>query len=221
MLNIQIKVIKLFEILGLFTACKESDLNISKIKKIRSDLIRVLNNVRNIKEIKPIALSANQIGYDTKIFVFMNNQVISTIINPVILDYSSDKSDQWEICISDNYERNYLINRPKFIRVSYYNYDNDNISFVKCKTLNQYETRIFLHEIDHLNGIHFAGENIINSNVNKLNEEDKYKDEYKENETEKNFKKSSFKFIKQIKEIKFNDPYRDEFILKEINKGRI
>lgn len=178
-------------------------MNINNIRKISSDLIRILTNVRNIKEIKPLALSANQIGYNSRIFVFICKNTFITIINPTILDYSNESLDQWEICISENYEKNYLINRPKYIRVSYHKFENGVISFVECKTLNEFETRIFLHEIDHLNGVHFAKNNE-NNDIN--------------NSQNNGF---SLKRCKSIKEIKFGDSYRNDFINQEILKGRI
>lgn len=71
----------------------------------------------------------------------------NTFLNPKIVETSEETNLAWEGCIS-NHEELCLIERPSQIKVSFNLIDGKQIDLF-CEGL---VARIFLHEIDHLNG---------------------------------------------------------------------
>jgi peptide deformylase len=109
------------------------------------------------------AIAANQIGYNLRAFVCLSKEELMTIINPKIVWTSMDNiedivmDDQgvapkvatlWEGCLSFP-GRNFLVTRPYAIKVQYMN--EKGVS--KQVTLNDTWARVFLHEINHLDGV--------------------------------------------------------------------
>ena len=70
-----------------------------------------------------------------------------TIINPEIVDRSTETCEAWEGCISNN-EDIALVVRPKRVKVKFNTVAGKEIDLV-CDGLI---SRIFQHEIDHLDG---------------------------------------------------------------------
>ena len=70
-----------------------------------------------------------------------------TIVNPEITEISDEKCHIWEGCIS-NSEEIALVERPKKIKVRFQSVQGKDVDLV-CDGLM---SRIFQHEIDHLNG---------------------------------------------------------------------
>jgi len=110
-----------------------------------------------------VAVSANQLGYNLRAFVCLSKDELMTIINPKIIWTSMDNIDEivmdeqgvtpklmtlWEGCLSFP-GRNFLVTRPYAIKVQYMN--EKGVS--KQVTLNDTWARVFLHEINHLDGI--------------------------------------------------------------------
>ena len=70
-----------------------------------------------------------------------------SVFNPQIMDFSVDTCEAWEGCIS-NSEEIALVKRPKTVKVRFNNIQGAEVDLV-CDGLI---SRIFQHEIDHLNG---------------------------------------------------------------------
>ncbi|MBN2661881.1 MAG: peptide deformylase [Tannerellaceae bacterium] len=108
-----------------------------------------------------IGLAAPQIGLSKRIFIIDTTplkiddpsvEIIRKVfINPVIKEYSPEKTDFNEGCLSipGIYE---TVERPERIKVSY---QDINMELVE-KELTGIEARIFQHEFDHLEGILFT-----------------------------------------------------------------
>lgn len=71
-----------------------------------------------------------------------------SFFNPEILEVSNETILAWEGCVS-NEDEVVLVDRPKGVKVKFYNFKGKEVDLV-CEGLL---ARIFLHEIDHLNGI--------------------------------------------------------------------
>lgn len=67
--------------------------------------------------------------------------------NPEILEYSKEKIELWEACISNNDEIA-MVERPKAVMLRFTNYQG-NVNDLQCDGLM---ARIVQHELDHLNG---------------------------------------------------------------------
>ena len=102
---------------------------------------------------KGMGLSANQVGFNYRMFVFGNpgaRESIVGIFNPLIVDYSSGLCIMEEGCLS--YPGLFVkIKRPEEIRVRVTDWQR-NIDTFK---LTGVSARIFQHEFDHMEGITF------------------------------------------------------------------
>ncbi len=70
-----------------------------------------------------------------------------SVFNPQILDFSIETCEAWEGCIS-NSDEIALVRRPKQVKVRFNNIKGQEVDMV-CDGLI---SRIFQHELDHLNG---------------------------------------------------------------------
>jgi peptide deformylase len=96
-------------------------------------------------------MAANQIALDAAVFVTHIQQDMVTMFNPEILEISDDKVLMNEGCLSD--PGLYLkIKRPDMILASW----EDEMGERSQATLVDMDCRIFLHEMDHLQGIMFS-----------------------------------------------------------------
>ena len=135
---------------------------ISKLTKKQKNQIKEMKKFLQSND-EALAVSANQIGLDICVFVCKNSGEILTVINPEVIWTSTDDSDEiiqgerglmekdsveFEKCMSFPGIK-YLITRPTAIKV---NYMTEKGVF-KRVTLTGAWARLFLHEIDHLNGI--------------------------------------------------------------------
>lgn len=97
-----------------------------------------------------IGLAANQIGIPLRVFSFMDNDMPRVVFNPVLLGVSSEEIFLEEGCLS------FLglfadISRPKTVKYAWQDiYGNKHES-----VLSNIVSRIWQHEMDHLNGILF------------------------------------------------------------------
>ena len=114
----------------------------SKIKEIVKEMKKTMEKHQGI------GLSANQVGFDLSLFVAKYNQKFYVIINPKILKVSKEKEKMLEGCLSlPKILAN--VKRSKSVVLEAFNEKGKKIK-LKAKGLL---ARIFLHEIDHLNGI--------------------------------------------------------------------
>jgi peptide deformylase len=94
-----------------------------------------------------IGLSANQCGFEYRVFVMGANEEYVAYFNPKIISSSGEKHME-EGCLSFPF-LNLHITRPETIEVEYQDYNGEK----RTKTFNGISARCFLHELDHMNGI--------------------------------------------------------------------
>jgi peptide deformylase len=71
-------------------------------------------------------------------------------INPTVIQYTEETQLDAEGCLSFP-SINILVQRPRDVLVEYYNEDLEKVRTVA----SDYSARLYLHELDHLNGITF------------------------------------------------------------------
>lgn len=102
-----------------------------------------------------IGLSANQVALNAQIFVMkphlLEDNTPFTVINPVILEISSDIELMPEGCLSHP-DLFLSVKRPKGIIAKYFDIDAKECII----ELYDIDARCFLHEYDHLQGIEFV-----------------------------------------------------------------
>jgi len=115
-----------------------------------------------------IGLAANQVGILQRIILVTFNlgkgsQKIVPMINPEILDQSAEKISMEEGCLSlpGLYAH---VSRPTWVRVAWQNPNGVHIK----KKLTGWESRIFQHELDHINGVLFI-DHLNRKELQKLN----------------------------------------------------
>lgn len=100
-----------------------------------------------MRENNGMGLSANQIGVRTRAFVMRSEEIIG-VFNPRVVDESSETVILEEGCLS--YPNLFVkIKRPKSIKVRFTTPDGQ----TSTKTFTGMTARVFLHELDHLDGI--------------------------------------------------------------------
>lgn len=100
-----------------------------------------------MRENEGMGLSANQIGVRTRAFVMRAEEIIG-VFNPRVVDVSSETVMLEEGCLS--YPNLFVkIKRPKSIKVRFTTPDGE----TSTKTFTGMTARVFLHELDHLNGV--------------------------------------------------------------------
>ena len=107
-----------------------------------------------------VGIAAPQIHHSVRIFIMCSKpntrypdaplMAPTAIINPEILEYSSEQVKGWEGCLSVPSMRG-LVPRHSQITVRYYDQDGQQ----QHKILTGFIARIFQHELDHLNGLTF------------------------------------------------------------------
>jgi peptide deformylase len=97
-----------------------------------------------------IGLAANQVGLMHRVFILYGSPV-RAIFNPEVVGYSLTKVKMEEGCLS--FPKLFLnIERPKALKVKYQTATGRE----QVATFHGTTARIFLHELDHLNGIEFT-----------------------------------------------------------------
>ena len=125
------------------------------LKDIKNGLYKelVLDMKKSMKENEGIGLAANQINKDLSIFVIdeklaTENSVPEAFFNPEITEYSRNKDEMAEGCLSvPGYEANIM--RSKKIKIKAI--DENGIK-IKLKARG-FLARVLQHETDHLHGI--------------------------------------------------------------------
>ena len=105
--------------------------------------------VKFMRENNGIGLSANQLGLPYRVFVMEGNPAFACF-NPRVVDVSSETISLEEGCLS--FPNLYIkIKRPRTIKVRFQDPNGD----THTKKLDGISARVFLHEMDHLNGIDY------------------------------------------------------------------
>jgi peptide deformylase len=99
-----------------------------------------------------IGLAANQVGYGLQMAIVTNIESLDAkpfvMINPKVLDISKELVTLDEGCLS-LIGKLYSVERPNWIEVKW---QDENNNFHKQRFEN-YQSRIIMHELDHLKGI--------------------------------------------------------------------
>ena len=101
-----------------------------------------------------VGLSANQIGYEYRVFVMKgaNKEQSMFFANPEILELSEETENIEEGCLNGGCEGIFaIIKRPSWVRARWQDENGD----VKEMEFSGMTGRCFQHELDHLNGILF------------------------------------------------------------------
>jgi peptide deformylase len=123
-----------------------------KAKRVASvdDTVRTLcaSMVNTMIENNGVGLAANQVGVLKRIIVVLDENNPVVMINPEILEFSQQKCEMEEGCLSIPGE--YLqITRPETVKVKY-----RNTKGMPCiNTYSGLTSRVIQHELDHLDGI--------------------------------------------------------------------
>jgi len=113
----------------------------------------VLDMKKSMIDNHGIGLAANQVNKDLSIFVIdeklaIDNNVPEVFFNPEITEYSREKDEIGEGCLSiPGYEAN--IKRSKKIKIKAIDENGKKVKFKARGFL----ARVFQHETDHLNGL--------------------------------------------------------------------
>lgn len=104
--------------------------------------------VETCKKHNGLGLSANQCGYEYRVFVMGSGDNYVAFFNPEITWVSEDKSKMEEGCLSflDLFLN---VERPNSIKVKYQDFTGS----VKETTFTGLTARCYQHELDHMNGI--------------------------------------------------------------------
>ena len=104
--------------------------------------------VETCKKYNGLGLSANQCGYEYRVFVMGTGDDYVAFFNPEITWFSEDKSKMEEGCLSflDLFLN---VERPNTIKVYYQDYTGEK----KTAQFTGLTARCFQHELDHMNGI--------------------------------------------------------------------
>ena len=98
-----------------------------------------------------VGLSSNQIGYKYKVFSMIHDDKDMVLYNPEIIEESEEMVIESEGCLS--YPGLFIkMSRPKSVSASWENADGQSFSGY----FSELSARIFLHEMDHMDGIDFT-----------------------------------------------------------------
>lgn len=104
-----------------------------------------------MKQFGGVGLSANQCGVLQRVFVMGQNDVFVVCINPKIIDHSENIVRDREGCLSSP---GLFFNVPRYEWITAEYQDNTGKTYqVKFEGLT---ARIYQHELDHMNGIHYT-----------------------------------------------------------------
>ena len=104
--------------------------------------------VETCKKHNGLGLSANQCGYNYRVFVMGTGDEYVAFFNPKIISVSEEKTKMEEGCLS--YADLFLnIERPSVIEAEYQDYMGN----TKTTKFAGITARCFQHELDHMNGI--------------------------------------------------------------------
>lgn len=156
-----------------------------EIKKFDEDLNSLINELfylckSSSKEgVTTVGLSAPQIGVTKRVFIYfdLKKKKYFEVINPRIKFLSKEMSAEWEGCASIGTGKNTLfgeVERPEVSEIEFY----DKYGERKTAKVNGYQSHVFLHEIDHLEGILFTDHVKDPNNLLNADELDKYMKKY-------------------------------------------
>jgi peptide deformylase len=121
----------------------------SPVTKITQGTQNLIDNMfKTMDDYNLIGLAANQININKSILVWNFQGDMGAVINPVILEYSTETSEALEGCGSIP-NVSIPVVRPRAILIQGLDRENNQIEL--CR--DNFVSRILQHETDHLNGI--------------------------------------------------------------------
>ena len=123
-----------------------------KVEVIDDNVRETLDEmVTLMRKANGVELAANQVDIAKRFFVLEHDGVVKKVINPEILEFSSEIADMEEGCLSipGIYKK---VNRPVKIKVKYLNENGEEV----VEELEEMWARAFQHEFDHIEGILFT-----------------------------------------------------------------
>ena len=123
-----------------------------KVENFDDELRETLSEMVNLmRKANGVGLAANQVDIPKRFFVLEYEGVLKKVVNPEILEFSEEKVDFEEGCLSipGIYKK---VVRPKKIKVKYFDENGIEVQ----EELDEMWARAFQHELDHLDGILFT-----------------------------------------------------------------
>jgi len=127
--------------------CKEVEIIDKSITGLVKDMVDTISD----KSALGVGLAACQIGVLKRVIIVNLNGKYEAFINPEIRILNNERTSEEEGCLS-LYSVKTTVERPKKILLKALNIKGEKIEFETEEII----ARIFLHEIDHLNGILFV-----------------------------------------------------------------
>ena len=156
-----------------------------------------------------VGLSANQIGYEYRVFVMKgaNKEQSMFFANPEIIELSEETENMEEGCLTGGCEGIFaIIKRPSWVRARWQDENGD----VKEMEFSGMTGRCFQHELDHLNGILFI------DHMSRLKYERAVK---KKQKREKQYARIREQMLSAAREYRLNNPkLPDEGTVSETDK---
>lgn len=118
----------------------------SSVKKLISKMMKTVKKDKNA-----CGLAAPQIGQNVRIVICLLGKKLTPIINPRLLSHSTETNFDEEGCLSIPGEYG-KVERWSSIEVEYRDEKNN----IQKRILDNFDARVMLHEIDHLDGILFV-----------------------------------------------------------------
>jgi peptide deformylase len=113
----------------------------AKVAALAASMIETMN------EAPGVGLAANQIGVQKRLFVYDKGEGPHVVVNPVIVETSGEWVYE-EGCLSVP-GLSWEIVRPNAVHLKGYDLDGNEIDI----ETDEFEGRIFQHEVDHLDGV--------------------------------------------------------------------
>lgn len=124
--------------------CKAVETFDERLCQLLDDMKETLDHAEGL------GLAAPQVGILKRVCIVEYDDELYELVNPILIS-SKGKCVDNEGCLSVEGFRG-LVERPKQIDIEYYNRHGEKVSF----HAEGYFARVFLHEMDHLDGILFS-----------------------------------------------------------------
>lgn len=115
-----------------------------KLQKLATDMLETMRDAPGV------GLAAPQVGVLKRLFTWEVDERDGAVVNPVVTDTSEDVAEDDEGCLSFP-GLFYPLARPLRVEVTWQDLSGDE----RQTQLEGFDARVWLHEIDHLNGVLF------------------------------------------------------------------
>lgn len=122
-----------------------------RVEVFDSTLVNRIEQMKELlaKEENGVGLAANQSNIRARMFLAILEDKLEVVVNPEMKIVSEEKNVGYEGCLSDPEGRLGRVERYSKIDVKYQDVEGNSIS----RILEDFDARVFQHELDHLNGI--------------------------------------------------------------------